>query len=179
MGLLDQILGGLGGGLSRAPMGRSGVSGGMGRVLMSLLPVVLGMLANRSSAAASRPGASFPGGPGNINQGGGGDLGALGGLGGLGGLLEQFTQRGYGRQAQSWISTGQNESIDPGALSEVFGNDRIAQIATQAGVSEEEARDGLAELVPDVVDHFTPEGRLPPTDQLLASIDDYQRRAGL
>jgi uncharacterized protein YidB (DUF937 family) len=158
MGLLDQILGGIAG-VGRSPMGRSGGGGGMGGILMSLLPVVLGMLANRAS------GAGQPG------------IGASGG-GGLGGLLEQFTQRGYGRQAQSWVSTGQNEAIDPDALAQVFGNDRIAQIAAQAGVSEDEARGGLAELLPNVVDHFTPDGRLPPTDQLLASIDDYERRLG-
>ena len=155
MGLLDQILGGLGG-AGKSPMGRSAGGGGMGRILMSLLPVVLGMLANRASGA--------------------GRTGAPGG--GLGGLLEQLTQGGYGRQAQSWVSTGQNEAIDPDALAQVFGNDRIAQIAAQAGVSEEEARGGLAELLPDVVDHFTPDGKLPPMDQLLASIDDYQQRLG-
>jgi len=154
MGLLDQILGGLGG-AGRSPMGRS-TGGGMGGILMSLLPVVLGMLANRASGA--------------------GRAGAPGG--GLGGLLEQLTQGGYGRQAQSWVSTGQNEAIDPDALAQVFGNDRIAQIAAQAGVSEEEARGGLAQLLPDVVDHFTPDGKLPPMDQLLASIDDYQQRLG-
>ena len=155
MGLLDQILGGIAG-VGRSPMGRSAGGGGMGGILMSLLPVVLGMLANRA-AGAGRAGSGSSG-------------------GGLGGLLEQFTQRGYGRQAQSWVSTGQNEAIDPDALAQVFGNDRIAQIAAQAGVSEDEARGGLAELLPDVVDHFTPDGTLPPMDQLLAGIDDYQRR---
>ena len=178
MGLLDQILGGLsGGGLGRSPIGGAGAGGGMGRVLMALLPVVLGMLANRSAGAASRGGSGLPGGMGNRVDPG--EVGASGGLGGLGDLLEQFTRGGYGRQAQSWLSTGPNEPIDPGALSEVFGNDRIAQIAEQAGVSEDEARGGLAELLPDVVDHFSPDGRLPPTDQLLAGIDDYQRRLGL
>ena len=157
MGLLDQILGGIAG-VGRSPMGRSGGGGGMGGILMSLLPVVLGMLANRASGAG-RPGSGSSG-------------------GGLGGLLEQFTQRGYGKQAQSWVSTGQNEAIDPDALTQVFGNDRIAQIAAQAGVSEDEARGGLAQLLPDVVDHFTPDGTLPPTDQLLASIDEYERRLG-
>jgi len=157
MGLLDQILGGLGG-AGRSPMGRSAGGSGMGGILMSLLPVVLGMLANRA-AGAGRAGSGSSG-------------------GGLGGLLEQLTQGGYGRQAQSWVSTGQNEAIDPDALAQVFGNDRIAQIAAQAGVSEDEARGGLAQLLPDVVDHFTPDGKLPPMDQLLASIDDYQRRIG-
>lgn len=155
MGLLDQILGGIAG-VGRSPMGRPAGGGGMGGILMSLLPVVLGMLANRASGA--------------------GRLGSGSSGGGLGGLLEQFTQRGYGRQAQSWVSTGQNEAIDPDALRQVFGDDGIAQIAAQAGVSEDDARGGLAQLLPDVVDHFTPDGKLPPMDQLVASIDDYQRR---
>ena len=174
MGLLDQILGGLGGAVGRSQTGRSGAGSGMGRVLMSLLPVVLGMLANRSSRAASRPGSGSSGSMAHQIDADGSD--GAGGIGGLGGLLEQLTQGGYGRQAQSWISTGDNEPIDPDALSQVFGNDRMAQIAARAGVSEQEARGGLAELLPNVVDHFTPDGRLPPMDQLVASIDDYQRR---
>ena len=173
MGLLDQILGGLGGAVGRSQTGRSGAGSGMGRVLMSLLPVVLGMLANRSSPAASQPGSSSSGSAAHQI-----DADGAGGFGGLGGLLEQLTQGGYGRQAQSWISTGDNEPIDPDALSQIFGNDRIAQIAARAGVSEQEARGGLAELLPNVVDHFTPDGRLPPLDQLVESIDDYQRRLG-
>ena len=157
MGLLDQILGGLGGAVGRSQTGRSGAGSGMGRVLMSLLPVVLGMLANRSSRAASRPEAVRPGAwPLRSTRT------AAGGFGGLGGLLEQLTQGGYGRQAQSWVSTGDNEPIDPDALSQVFGNDRIAQIAARAGVSEQEARGGLAELLPNVVDHFTPDGETAP-----------------
>ena len=50
MGLLDQILGGIAG-VGRSPTGRSNAGGGMGGILMSLLPVVLGMLANRASSA--------------------------------------------------------------------------------------------------------------------------------
>ncbi len=167
MGLLTQILGGLAGNaLGRSPVGRAG--GGTSRVLMSLLPIVLGMLANRQ-----------PGRPSAIADVGGGGLGgagAVGGLGGLGGLLEQFTQKGYGGQADSWVSTGANQPLPQEALDKVFGNERLSQIAAQAGVSDEEARTGLAELLPEVVDHFTPQGQLPAGDQLLASIDEYEQQ---
>ncbi len=178
MGLLDQILGGLGGGASgRGGLGgmggMGGSGGGMGRVLASLLPVVLGMLVNRSRGGGSMTGGGFPGGLGAQPEGGG-----LGGMGGLGGLLRQFTERGYGQQAQSWVSTGPNQAIDPGALSEVFGQDEISRIAAQAGVSDDEARDGLAHLLPEVVDHFTPGGTMPDDDELESRINEYGQRIG-
>lgn len=162
MGLLDQILGGLGGMQGRgAPMGRTG-GGGTGRIVMSLLPIVLSMLANRQR--------------GGRGMGGLGGLGGLAGAGGLGALIAQMTQRGYGSQAQSWVSTGPNEPLPPQAVSELFGQQELADIAAQAGLSEDETREGLAELLPEVVDRVTPEGRLPEEDQLLASIDDFERR---
>jgi uncharacterized protein YidB (DUF937 family) len=120
---------------------------------MALLPVVLSLLSQRS------------------RQGG-----AAGGLGGIGDLIGQLTQKGYGRQANSWIGTGTNESLPPQAIEEVFGRDQLHQIAQQAGIGEDEARSGLSELLPDVVDHFTPDGNLPEGEQLSASVDDYLRQ---
>jgi uncharacterized protein YidB (DUF937 family) len=52
----------------------------------------------------------------------------------------------------------------------------VSAIAAEAGVDEEDVREGLAEMLPEVVDHLTPEGRLPGQDELLASIDDFERR---
>ena len=152
MGLLTQILSGLAG---NALGGRDGrrTGGGMSPVLMALLPVVLSLLSQRS------------------RQGG-----AAGGLGGIGDLIGQLTQKGYGRQANSWIGTGTNESLPPQAIEEVFGRDQLHQIAQQAGIGEDEARSGLSELLPDVVDHFTPDGNLPEGEQLSASVDDYLRQ---
>jgi uncharacterized protein YidB (DUF937 family) len=163
MGLLGQILGGLAGNvLGRSSMGQANTgSGGTSRVLMALLPIVLGMLANRRS-------------PDSVDA-----SGAQSGWGGLGGLLERFRQRGYGEHANSWVGTGPNEPLSPDALSEVFGPTQLSQIASQAGLSEDEARSGLSQLLPEVVDHFTPDGQMPPQDQLLASIDDYANQLGL
>ncbi len=199
MGLLDQILGGLGGlnagrnvpmGTGTRGLGRGGVSP---QVLMALLPIVLNLLANRRRGAGGMGGLGGTGGTGGLggvlgsvlgggrgtSAGGGlGGLGALAGLGGLAGLLGQLSQHGYGQQAQSWVGTGPNEPLPPEALSQVFDTQQIAEIAGEAGVSEDEARLGLSELLPEVVDRFTPQGQLPGEDDLRNSIDDFARQLG-
>jgi uncharacterized protein YidB (DUF937 family) len=174
VGLLDSIVGGiarsaLGGGIGTS--GLRGLGGGAGRsnILMALLPVVIGMLANRTG------GTSSAGGGIDRALGSLGGTGALAGLGGLGGLLQRFQQKGYADQVQSWVGTGQNQPIAPDALSQVFEQDQLSQIASQAGVSEDEARTGLAELLPQVVDHLTPGGQLPDAQQLHSSVDELQR----
>ena len=81
--------------------------------------------------------------------------------GGLSGVLSKMQQAGYGQQAQSWIGTGQNMPIDPGALSQIFGRGQLGQIAQQLGVSQEEAAGGLAQTLPQVMDEMTPQGQIP------------------
>ena len=95
--------------------------------------------------------------------------------GGLQGVLGKFQQAGYGDQAQSWVSTGQNLPIDPGALSQIFGRGQLGQIAQQLGVSQDEAVGQLAQTLPDVVDRMTPQGELPAghddlVNQVLATL---------
>ena len=94
-------------------------------------------------------------------------------MGGLGGLLEQFTQKGYGSQAESWVGTGANQALPPNAIDDIFGRDQLHQIAQQAGLGDDETRSGLSELLPDVVDHFTPGGQVPEQNQLSSSVDNY------
>ena len=81
--------------------------------------------------------------------------------GGLSGVLGKMQQAGYGEQAQSWIGTGQNMPIDAGALSQIFGQGDLGQLAQQLGISREEASGGLAQMLPDVVDRMTPAGQIP------------------
>ena len=81
--------------------------------------------------------------------------------GGIEGLLARMQQAGYGQQAQSWIGTGQNMPISPDALSQIFGQGQLGQIAQQLGLPQQDAAGGLAQMLPDVVDQMTPQGRVP------------------
>ncbi len=81
--------------------------------------------------------------------------------GGVGGLLDRFKQGGYGQQAASWVSTGDNEPVDPQAVSEIVGLDEVSQLAHRLGVSTDQVAGGLSQLLPQVVNHLSPEGDVP------------------
>lgn len=78
--------------------------------------------------------------------------------GGLQGLLQAFGQSGLGQQAQSWVSTGSNLPISPDQLASVLGGGQLQNLAQQMGLSNDQAAGGLAELLPQMVDHLTPNG---------------------
>ena len=81
--------------------------------------------------------------------------------GALGELTSKFQSAGLGNLLQSWIGTGQNMPIDAGALSQIFGQGDLGQLAQQLGISRDEAAGGLAQMLPDVVDRMTPAGQIP------------------
>ncbi len=84
--------------------------------------------------------------------------------GGIEGMLDKFRQGGYADQAASWQSTGQNMPISGNALQEVLGSGAIGQIAQQLGMSHGDAAGGLAQVLPQVIDQFTPNGQVPDND---------------
>jgi uncharacterized protein YidB (DUF937 family) len=100
------------------------------------------------------------------------------GGGGLGGLLEQMQRSGFGDQARSWVGTGKNVPISPDAFGQIFGQDGLEEIARHANLTPQQTSEGLSNLLPEVVDHVTPDGQEPGFDQLVRSVDDLRRRMG-
>lgn len=80
--------------------------------------------------------------------------------GGLGNVISQFEQSGLGSQAASWVGTGANQSISGDQLSQVFGSGAIGQIASQLGMDHGQASGALAQLLPEVINHLTPQGQV-------------------
>ncbi len=91
-------------------------------------------------------------------------LGGSGGVGGLAGLTQLFNQGGLGTVMQSWIGTGQNLPISPEQLQQVLGNGQLQQLAAKAGLDQGQLTQELSHLLPRVVDHLTPAGKLPEGD---------------
>jgi len=186
MGLLDDLLGGLAGqamGGRAQPQSAPADAGGgsTSNILVALMPVVLGMLANRGAQGGGVSPAAFG------QQGGGltdilgqvlGGAGGGGAAGGLGGLLDLLQRAGFGEQAKSWVSRGPNQAIPPEAMSQIFGRDGLEQISRQAGLSEEDTSRGLSHLLPELVDRVTPEGDVPDFGALTNSVQDLARRFG-
>jgi uncharacterized protein YidB (DUF937 family) len=186
MGLLDVFNGMQNGPGGSRGLGGMGGGGGMSPIKMALL----GLLAYKavkgfggSTAPAGSPPPSLGGGAfgglGDLFRGGagssmGGALGAggLGGLlsGGLGDLMKQFQAAGKGDVANSWVGTGQNQPITPSDLNTVLTPEQIDFLATRTGLSHEELLAGLSEHLPKAVDHLTPDGRQPTSEEISRAI---------
>src|SRR5215207_2597548 len=86
--------------------------------------------------------------------------------GGLQKILGRLQQSGKGGKGQSWVSTGPNDPADADDIRAALGEQELAQIAQQLGVSEDEAAEAVAQVLPDVVDQATPDGELPDDAEL-------------
>ena len=93
----------------------------------------------------------------NLGKEAGGDHPA----GGLGGLVDSFRKAGLGDKADSWVGTGENAPVSETEVDKGVGGDVIDELAKQTGLSREELLKRLASVLPNVVDHMTPAGRLP------------------
>lgn len=86
--------------------------------------------------------------------------------GGLQGLIQQFETQGAGGLVQSWIGGGANQAVSPDTVQNVVGSGALAELAGKLGVSPEQASNVLAQVLPHVVDHGTPNGETPASGQL-------------
>jgi uncharacterized protein YidB (DUF937 family) len=84
-------------------------------------------------------------------------------------VIEKLRQTGYGAQADSWVSTGANQSIPAEALQQALGSGQLGAIASRLGVSHDEAAGSLASMLPQVINQLTPQGEVPANhDDLVA-----------
>ena len=156
--LLGQILGSV--------LGRGGPAGPMGMGAGGLGSVLGGMMGRGQGDPAEV-------GRGDRGAALGGQGGALIAMllplamqwvqrnGGLDGVLKRFQQKGYSQQAASWVSTGANQSLPVQAMDDVVGYDELSRLSQQLGVGRQEVSQGMAQIVPEMVNQLTPDGNVP------------------
>ncbi len=81
--------------------------------------------------------------------------------GGLENVIAKFGQNGMASHAASWVSTGPNQAISPDQLSQVFGPNALGGIAQQLGLSHGQTSGAMAQLLPELINHLTPQGSVP------------------
>ncbi|HLW90620.1 MAG TPA: YidB family protein [Roseiarcus sp.] len=92
-----------------------------------------------------------------------------GGLfGGLNDLVQKFQAAGHGDVVNSWVGSGPNQPIQPSQVGSALGQQTISDLARQAGVSEQDLLNQLAQALPGLVDKLSPGGRLPTQAELAA-----------
>ncbi|WP_435931149.1 YidB family protein [Moraxella bovoculi] len=79
--------------------------------------------------------------------------------GGLSGVLAKLQGNGLGNKAQSWTSIDvDNDGIDADDVARLFGSQEINEVAQKTGASELEVRQGIAGLLPQIMNDLTPHG---------------------
>ena len=156
-GLITQALGGaLGGGQANSPLGSilgsvaSNLGHGGGGSLGGMLGNVLGGGGNRPAAGG---------------VGGGAILAAVMLLlqqqGGIGAVLGKLQQGGLGAHSRSWVESGPNMPVTGDQLHQALGADALSGLAAKLGVSTQQAGNVLSQVLPELVNHLTPNGQLP------------------
>src|SRR6516165_4088019 len=93
---------------------------------------------------------------------------SIGGMlsGGLHDLVNSFKQAGQGEVADSWVGRGPNKQVAPPQLEQAIGPEVLTTLSQQTGLSREELLARLSKNLPDAVDKYTPDGRIPTAADL-------------
>jgi uncharacterized protein YidB (DUF937 family) len=181
MGLLD-VLNGMQNGPHGASQPAALGSGGMSKITMALLgllaykaykslgssqPAQAGAPSRYPSDQGGQPSDAEPGGLAGVLRtifGGGSIPGNVLGRG-VGNTVRDLEQSGHGDIARSWVGRGANRPITPEKLESALGEDAIRDLMEQTGMERQELLAALSEHLPRVIDHLTPEGRLPTGEE--------------
>ena len=145
---------GAGGGLGGL-LGGGAAAGGLGGLLSGGLGGLLGgLMSGQQGGALNRPDE---------------DQAHAAISGGLGELLQRFQQSGYGDIVNSWIGNGPNQPIAPDQLHEALGPDTVNELSQQTGVPRGDLLSQLSQALPTLVDRFTPQGRIPNSDEMASA----------
>jgi uncharacterized protein YidB (DUF937 family) len=148
--ILGDVLGGLLGGSGGGAGGAIGGSGGFAGMLPVLLPLLLQMFGGSGSGQT-----------------------------GMHKLLDGMHANGLGDIADSWVSGAPAKSITPAQAKKIVGPEKVKELSAQSGLPANEVAQGLSALLPNLVNHLTPNGQVPPAGQVQSAITGILGSLGL
>lgn len=90
-------------------------------------------------------------------------------MGGIDGLVAKFKAAGLGDLIAGWISTGPNPPATAEDVKAALGS-QLNDIAQASGQDADGAANGLAALLPGLIDKLTPDGKAPQGDALSSGL---------
>lgn len=89
--------------------------------------------------------------------------------GGVQGLVSMLQQHGLGGAVQSWVSGGANQPVSGEQLGQALQNGGMGSLVQEAaskfGIDPGVVLNGLSQVLPQAVDHLTPDGQIPADGQ--------------
>ena len=87
----------------------------------------------------------------------------------LPGILEKLNIGGLGDLAKSWIGKGENKPVSADQVKTAMP-EQVSAVASQLGVSPDEAASKIAKYLPTIIDKLTPDGLVPDPDALAKKV---------
>lgn len=84
---------------------------------------------------------------------------------GIGDLVDRFKASGRGDTAQSWVANVENRPVSGDELEAALGQDTLVELSQKTGLPQSELLLRLNSALPEVVNRFTPNGRLPTQEE--------------
>jgi putative toxin-antitoxin system antitoxin component (TIGR02293 family) len=82
-------------------------------------------------------------------------------LRGLTDLIGKLNAGGAAVQVNSWIGPGANQPIEPGELGSALGQTSLNELSQRTGMNQQQLLSRLATVLPQLINHLTPNGRMP------------------
>lgn len=76
-------------------------------------------------------------------------------------LLDKLRSADLDDAVKSWIAKGKNKPVTPEQVTAALGQAEVDSVATELGVSSEEAAGTIARTLPTIIDKLTPDGLVP------------------
>lgn len=80
---------------------------------------------------------------------------------GIGDLINRFKEAGRAEPVDSWVSSEPNMPVEAEELEAALGDETLEELSRKTGLSRSELLLRLKGALPEVVDRFTPDGRMP------------------
>ncbi|HIF9122310.1 TPA: YidB family protein [Photobacterium damselae] len=75
-------------------------------------------------------------------------------------LLSSINGAGLANVLQSWLGNGENNAISADDIANIFSGSQLSDFANELNLSEQDAKTGLSEALPAMVDNASPAGEL-------------------
>jgi uncharacterized protein YidB (DUF937 family) len=125
------------------------------RKIMGLFDTIVGAIQSQSGGTTGAQGTS-----GNLLESVMGMINSPE-TGGLPGLVQKISAGGLGEQVASWVSTGENLPVSAEQIQAALSSSGLQDIAARFGINTSDVAGQLSNLLPQVVDKLTPDGKIP------------------
>lgn len=136
---------------------------------MKLLQIAAQLFLDKSGGASGLDVGAVAGALKNLLPGDGNDLN-------IGALVSQFGSGDLSSMVGSWLGDGDNDEIGGAGIADVLGSDKVASFASELGMSPDKASQGLAGMIPELINKSSSGGSLLDSVGGAAGVADFAKK---